>query len=172
MGTARTGRIMIAVAWVLAILLLTGVFQGLLNRQRNPNSAPDGQITEAGVREVRLVRNRGGHYVASGSINGVPVEFLLDTGATAVSVPGRLADRIGLKRGVPGYAETANGRITVYRTVLDRVDLGPIRLDQVIGFVNPSAGVDQILLGMSFLKHLELVQRGDTLTLRQYTANP
>jgi len=170
MRIARTGRIMITIAWLLALLLLTGVFQGLLDWQRNPNANLDGEITDGGVREVRLARNRSGHYVAGGRINGIPVEFLLDTGATGVSVPGRLAERLGLRRGPPGIAETANGRIRVYRTVLDRVELGPIRLDGVGGSINPSSGVEQILLGMSFLKQLELIQRGDTLTLRQYPA--
>jgi aspartyl protease family protein len=161
---------MIAVAWILALLLLTGVFERLLNRQRNPNASPVGAVSESGTREVRLVRNRSGHYVAIGRINGVHVEFLLDTGATAVSIPGSIADRIGLRRGAPGFADTANGRITVYRTVLDRVELGPVALDRVTGFVNPSSEVDQVLLGMSFLKHVELVQRGDTLTIRQLSS--
>ncbi len=168
--TSRMGRVMIVVAWILALGLLTGLFQQLLDRQSNPNAGLQGGVTDGGVREVRLERSRSGHYLAPGYINGVPVEFLLDTGATGVSVAADLADRIGLRRGAAGYAETANGRIRVYRTQLDEVVLGSIRMTNVSGFVNPGGASGQVLLGMSFLKHLELVQRGNTLTLRQHSA--
>jgi len=106
--------------------------------------------------------------VASGSINNTPVVFLLDTGASDVSVPEKLAQAIGLKRGRPMIYQTANGTITVYATRLDKVDLGGIVLGQVRASINPNMQGNKVLLGMSFLKHLEFTQRGDTLILKQY----
>jgi len=119
------------------------------------------------VRELTLQRNRFGHYVASGNINDTPVVFLLDTGASDVSVPENLARQIGLKRGRPMMYQTANGTITVFATRLDKVDLGGIVLRQVRASINPNMQGNEVLLGMSFLKHLEFSQRGNTLVLRQ-----
>jgi aspartyl protease family protein len=117
---------------------------------------------------VKLQRNRRGHYVASGTINGQPVVFFLDTGATIVSIPEPVARRLNLQRGVELQASTANGTVTTYSTELDSVAVGDIELHRVRASINPQMQSDEILLGMSFLKHLEFTQRGETLILRQY----
>ncbi len=164
----RLGMGMIALAWVILLGLLAVFFSDRLEKQRNPNQEVRSAITADGGREVMLRRNRSGHYVATGRINGEAVEFLLDTGATTVSVPARLARRLGLSRGRPVLASTANGTITTYATRLQTVELGDIQIDDVAATINPHMGGDGILLGMSFLKRVEFTQRGNTLTLRQY----
>ena len=156
---------MIYMAWILLIGLVTLFFGKILDWQQNPNQGLEYSAT--GPREVVLTRNRGGHYVAPGVINGEPVRFLLDTGATQVSIPQEVANRIGLLRGRPSLVSTANGTITVYDTRLNDVGLGNIVLHDIGAHINPHMLGDTVLLGMSFMKHLELVQRGDTLTLRQ-----
>lgn len=152
---------MFVLAFALMIGLVAFFFSDFLERRQNPN-----QSLSSTVDEVVLKRNRYGHYVAPGAINGQPVVFLLDTGATRVSIPAGLASRLGLKRGAPGIANTANGQVTVYSTTLDSVSLGGITQQGVRGSINPGMDGEEILLGMTFLKHLELVQRGDTLLLR------
>ena len=92
--------------------------------------------------------------------------FFLDTGASTVSIPEHVANRIGLKRGFTYQSSTANGMINVYSSRLDNVQLGNIVLRNIAGSINPHIESDEILLGMSFLKHLELIQKGRTLTLR------
>ncbi len=92
---------------------------------------------------------------------------MLDTGATTVSVPAAVAHRLGLKRGPPVLSNTANGTITTYLTRLASVSVGDITLHNVKANINPHMGGNEVLLGMSFLKHLEFTQRGDTLTLKQ-----
>ncbi|MGI9334732.1 MAG: retropepsin-like aspartic protease family protein, partial [Gammaproteobacteria bacterium] len=87
---------------------------------------------------------------------------------TDVSVPAGLARRIGLERGMPLQTHTANGTITTYRTRLASVVLGDIELGNVRASINPHMQGDEVLLGMSFLRNLELVQRDRTLTLRQF----
>ncbi|MEJ2575122.1 MAG: TIGR02281 family clan AA aspartic protease [Gammaproteobacteria bacterium] len=160
---------MMIAAWIGVLLLLTWLFEGEIARQFNPNPDPAGRVGEDGAVEVVLQRNAQGHYVAGGSINGRPVAFLLDTGATDVAVPASLAEKLRLPRLGSGFSRTANGVVQTWRSRLDRVALGPIELRDVRAAVLPGmAGDDHVLLGMSFLKRLELVQRGDTLTLRQF----
>ena len=138
----------------------------LLEKQYNPNQANITRVGSHGGQEVVLKRGRGGHYVASGMINGNPVVFLVDTGATYVSVPLAVANRIGLKKGPAGLANTANGTVTVFSTRLGTVSLGHIELENVVASINPGMGGEEILLGMSFLGYLEMLQRGDELRLR------
>lgn len=161
------GKFMFAGMWVMLLIVLSLFFQGWLQSSDNPNRGlasydPDG------LGEVVLERNRSGHYIAPGVINGEPVQFLLDTGATDVNIPAAIASRIGLSRGQAQRAMTANGMITVYRTQLDEVRLGNIALSDVRASINPHMSGDIVLLGMSFMRDLEMIQRDNTLTLRHY----
>ena len=167
-GIHRTlGSGMIILAWILVLGLLTFYFSQFLKRQHNPNTSIVSQST-AGVNEVRLQQNRQGHYVASGRINGEAVEFLLDTGATMVAIPGHIAEKLGLEWGPGMTVITANGVVPVYATRLEEVTLGNITLNNVRAAISPSMYQDSILLGMTFLRQLEFTQRNDQLVLRQY----
>jgi len=155
-------------AWIIALVLLTLFFNHKLEQQRNPNQAVFTRLDSNGVREVVLKRNHFGHYVTSGTVNDVPVEFLLDTGASDVAIPAALADRLGLQRGAPVQYQTANGTITAWRTLIDSVAIGPMVVENVPASINPGMHDMEILLGMSVLKHIEFTQRGDTLILRPH----
>jgi len=159
---------MVAAMWIVLLWLLTRFFGRWYEQEYNPNQNVANVMTEGGVREVVLERNRYGHYVASGFINDKPVTFMLDTGATDISIPARLADELGLKRGMTIYYQTANGPAAGYSTVLESVAIGSIQLQNVRASINPNVEDLDVLLGMTFLKHLEFTQRGNTLTLRQY----
>lgn len=165
---SRAGRIMLILAWAAGLFLATQFFSQWERRQENPNAVVTSQQHE-GYIEVKLVGNGQGHFVASGQINGRPVDFMLDTGATDVAIPTRLAERLGLEKGSPVTLSTANGRSEGYRTRLDRVQLGDIVLRDVRALVAPGLDGEQVLLGMSALKQLEFTQRGGTLLLRQTT---
>lgn len=162
----RLGRHMLIIAWVAGLGLLALFFSGVLERQYNPNQSVKTSISETGGREIVLQRNHQGHYVVRGTINGQPVTFLLDTGATVVSIPEVVATRLGLARGASSYARTANGVIQVYATSVDEIGIGEIRMRNIRAQINPHMRHEEVLLGMSFLKNLEMTQRGDTLTLR------
>ena len=164
------GKGMLIVSFSLGLVALTIFFDGVLQSQSNPNNEPEFNETDNGVKEVVLQRNRQGHYVANGTINGVPVTFLLDTGATDVAIPAAIARKAGLKQGYINQAATANGIIQVYSTTLDELQLGNIRLHDIKASITPSMGGETILLGMSALKQVEFTQRGSNLTLRQIPA--
>lgn len=162
----RLGKGMVYGAWVLALALLTWAFAGWLDTQRNPNRLAQTQVL-GGTRVLTLERNRYGHYHAVGQINGREVEFMVDTGATTVAVPASLEQRLGLQRQAPVLTETANGTATAYLTWLDSVRLGDIEVREVKATIHPRLEGNEVLLGMSFLKHLDFSQRGDSLILQQ-----
>ena len=87
----RMGTTMQVLAWVVLLALGVFYFSDLLDKQYNPNQSLQTGFVEGGVREVVLQRNKFGHYVTSGMINGKPVTFMLDTGATGVAIPDALA---------------------------------------------------------------------------------
>lgn len=153
-------------AWITGLVLLALVFGEQERNWINPNSSPASITTNTGIIEVVLQRNRQGHYVTNGKINGKPAEFLLDTGATDVAISSALAEQFSLQPGARGTAITANGKVTVYATRIARLEIGDIQLENVRASINPGMG-DFILLGMSALRQIEFLQRGDTLTLRQ-----
>jgi len=162
----RTGRGMLVIAWVGALAAGTYLFSGAVERRENPNSEVRTSTT-SGVSEVRLASNRGGHYVATGSINGREVKLMLDTGATTVAVSAELAEQLDLTRGMEIELSTANGMSRGYLTTLREVRLGEIVLRDVQATIAPGMDGEEVLLGMSFLKDLELIQRGREMTLRQ-----
>jgi aspartyl protease family protein len=161
------GSGMTIAAWVLAIGLLTVFFSGVMDADRYPNRDLRASQDADGNRQVVLRRNRAGHYVAPGKINGFPVQFLLDTGATDVAVPEHIALRIGLNKGRRSISRTAGGDVMTWSALLRHVDLGGITLYTIRATILPDLAGDQVLLGMSFLQRLELLQKGDTLTIRQ-----
>lgn len=156
---------MVLLGALLLIGFLTFVFNYLLEKQQNPNKNLPA-YGKSGETEVVLMRNRGGHYLAPGQINGQTVDFLLDTGATEISIPLGVSNRLRLKRGAPSYVQTANGTVPVYDTRLDSVSLGNIKMNNLRAHINPHMQGDTVLLGMNFMKHLELLQSGDRLIIR------
>ena len=115
---------------------------------------------------VTLAADARGHFFSEGAINGRPMRFLVDTGATAIALPAADARRLGLDylKGERGRTSTAGGMVEIYRMRLDRVRLGDIELTGVDAVVIEQ-GLDIALLGMSFLNRVEMKREGQTMTL-------
>lgn len=159
----KTGMLMLAIAWMLVFAGIFWFFDGWYQRQYNPNPH---SVLQSQQGEVVLQRNRAGHYVADGEINGKTVTFLLDTGATQVALSSHLARGLGLKREMGVSVQTANGTVQGFATRLAVVRLGPIEVQNVSAVVTDGIEDDTVLLGMSFLKQLEFTQRNDQLILK------
>ena len=160
------GGWMTFIAWVAFIGFLGYSFNLLIQKQNNPNQSISTAFVD-GSKQITLTRNKHGHYVANGEINGHPVIFLLDTGATDVALSAKLAKKLQLEQGRPFKVSTANGIVKAYRTRLNRVAIGNIERSNVPATILNNGPDNQVLLGMAFLKHLELSQKGDQLTIRQ-----
>ena len=158
---SRIGRRMI---WLASLGLLGGLFALFSMLEQDAGTVIS--VDAGGAAMIVLEQDRNGHYQVQGEINNQPVTFMIDTGATDVIIPKHIAQRLKLKQGVASQASTANGLITVYATRLKSVSLGAIILHDIKASINPHVEYDEILLGMSFMKHLELAQRGKELTLK------
>jgi aspartyl protease family protein len=127
------------------------------------------EASASGHSRVTLAADTRGHFYIEGAVNRVPVRFMVDTGATMVSLPQRDADRLGIdyRAGRRASTRTANGVATVYVVTLDTVRIGNIELHGVEGLVHEGGGLEQALLGMSFLNRVSMQRDGATMTLIQ-----
>lgn len=116
---------------------------------------------------VKLTAGSGGHFITGGSINGYPIQFMVDTGATTVAFSTAQAEAMGidLRRAQRGGVTTASGYAHSYRVMLDSVKVGDITLNMVEAVVIDSMPGNGALLGNSFLSRLEMKREGTVLTL-------
>lgn len=161
----RIGTGFSVAAWGGMLALLAWLAQDFLEAERNPNSEPSARVSAEGRYEVVLARNRTGHYLAAGTINGHKATFLVDTGATLVAVDEQAASRFGLAKGPRRRMQTANGVVEGWQTLIRSLDLGGLVQHSVPAVIMPRLG-GEVLLGMSYLKRIELVQRDGFMILR------
>lgn len=160
----RSGLLMIIAGWLLLAGLIWWVMDSQLTQRENPNAA---LAQVSGPRaEIRLQRGRDGHYRAPGRINGHPVEFLVDTGATQVAIPEHLARAIGLQPGRAYQAQTAAGIVLAHAARIEQLHLGGLEARDVAGSILANPGSDEILLGMSFLSRFDIVIREREMWIR------
>lgn len=159
----RGGWIMIVIGWAAAFLLAVFFFGGALDKRNNPNSAKVLSAQSGG--DIVLRANAYGHYYAEGTMNGENVLFLLDTGATEIAVPERIAERIGLIAGDTARVNTANGIAKVHQTHINNISIGNISISDLRGAILPNMDGDAILLGMNALGKLSMSQQNGELRL-------
>jgi aspartyl protease family protein len=125
-----------------------------------------GRMSDGGGRQIVLTAESGGHFFSSGTINGKTVRFMVDTGATNVSMSQEDADRIGLdyKNGQRGMTRTANGIVPVYRATLTSVRVGDVQVYNVDATIVPGQ-MSFVLLGNSFLTRFQMRRENDKMTL-------
>jgi aspartyl protease family protein len=117
---------------------------------------------------IVLTAESGGHFMGQGAINGQAVRFMVDTGATQVSMGAAEAERIGLnyKSGQLGSTSTANGNVTVWRVKLGSVRVGDVEIYDVDGVVVPTS-MPFVLLGNSFLGRFQMKRDNDQMVLER-----
>lgn len=155
----KWGPLAIVVFW----LVVMGVVYGGIKMVMQPR-----EITISMAGEMTIPRARDGHFYAPGSIAGRPVVFLVDTGASYVTVSQEFALHAGIGDGTPTKFRTANGVID--GRIVDGVPvaLGPANVSGVKVAVGlHGVGRDQALLGQSFLSKFRITLSGDEMVLRR-----
>lgn len=109
--------------------------------------------------QIEVPRRTDGHFYLTLHVGDVPVEFVVDTGATSVVLTQEDAERVGIDLDTliyGGTASTANGTVRTARVTLENVRLGPLEEGRVRAFVN-EGDLKTSLLGMSYLQRFDAV---------------
>lgn len=149
----------------ISLIIWLGLFAGfgwLIETSLNPNKA---EILGNGPK-VTLKRDPSGHYRAEAFINGVKVDVMVDTGATGVAIPQKLAEKLGIHSNAAIRTSTANGETVSYMVRLASVKLGGIEAHDVAATIAPGLH-DEALLGMSFLSRMDVRLYQGTMTIKQ-----
>ena len=125
--------------------------------------------SEAQLAEVSLLSGHNGHYYVDGFVNGRPVNFLVDTGASVVAMNMHVAKRLGInyRNGAEVMMRTASGLAKAYEVSLDKLTIGSITQYKVRGVVHIGDFPDITLLGNSFLSNVEMSEEQGVMILRQ-----
>lgn len=159
------GVVLVTSSSLKAVVEFDGVEHAL-----TPKMRIGGGYKKARSQEVRILRDSKGHFRTSGTINGRTISFLVDTGATSVAMSESHARQIGLnykKDGTPAKALTASGESAAYQIQLKSVSVGGIRKQNVRAIVVKGNGPGEVLLGMSFLKGLDMNNQGNLMVLKK-----
>ncbi len=152
------GAMAILVFWLTVI----GALYALMHQYLKPRPVT---ITASG--DLVIPKSRDGHFYATGSVNGQPVTFMVDTGASLVTVGEAFARAAGIGAGAPTVFKTATGDLQGRIVPNVPVTLGPIRVSGVrVGVGLVGGEVDEALLGQSFLSRFEVLLSPEQMTLR------
>lgn len=147
------------------------VVAGYLVTERLMAPPPIARSLADGRQELVIPVSRDGHYYLDGAVNGVPLRFMIDTGASYVAVGVQFARSAGLPEGIPGYFSTANGRVEGRVVRNQTVKAGVFELSGLSVAVMPAHGGEG-LLGQNFLRHFDVSQTGGTLRLHMRQEKP
>lgn len=165
LGQTVAGISLIALEQDRAVVMVAGGRRQTLLMGASPARVGSGNQA-AGGRQIVLSGGPGGHFVASGSINGGATRFLVDTGATAVAIGQPEAERLRLnyRAGRQIMTHTANGNVAAFLVKLDSVRIGEVEVRQVDAIVLPGP-MSHVLLGNSFLSRFQMRRENELLTL-------
>lgn len=124
-------------------------------------------VTVSANGDLSILRARDGHFYANGTVNGHPVRFLVDTGATTVVVSEAVAQAAGLSGGQATVFRTANGNLPGRVVGNVQVGVGPVQVSGLrvgVGLVGGDS--DRALLGQNFLSRFNITLSGGEMVLR------
>jgi len=151
---AKAGLAWIAIfAALFAIFSFRFEFIGIWERVKAGISGTGGQSVSSEAIELR--RQDDGHYWLMVGINGKPVRFMVDSGATMTAINATTAKEVGVEAdGYPIILSTANGRLAAKRANVRSLTVGPHRIENHPVVVSERFG-DVNLLGMNFLNSMQ-----------------
>lgn len=157
-SATKTGLIPMMLFWCAVMGLLYGLMTHYL-KPKPMKVATNGDLV--------ITRAHDGHFYVAGTVNGKVANFMVDTGATLVSVSDEFANQARLQGGEPTTFKTANGD-RPGRVVTDvAVSVGPVTVPDVrVGIGLTGDKVSDALLGQSFLSRFDVMMNKDQMVLR------
>ncbi len=133
------------------------------------NQSIQGKFKTVERSKSRIYPDAAGMYFIDGKINGRSTHFLVDTGATFVTMSGQHAALVGIdyRRGTRGLAQTATETVTVWQVYLHSITVGDIKLSNVEASVIEGSQPGNVLLGNSFLKRTQIQRKGSVMELQK-----
>lgn len=156
----QLGAAFLVVGWIAAIAIIAILINNTLFGTKKPSISD----SEAG-KQIVITRDYDSHFRITGSINGLPVTFLIDTGATSVAIPAVIAKKAKLVEKTKVQTETAAGDSVGYLTRIDVLNVGGVDVHNISAIIIPDFDSDQVLLGMNVLSKFSIEQSNNTLTL-------
>lgn len=162
-GQSRGAVKLISVTRERAVLEIDGE-----RRELTLSGRVDSAFMEPERRTLTVPRNAQMQYVTQAEINGRRVEVLIDTGANTVAMNSQHAEAVGIApdAGVPASVRTASDIRTARQVQLTSVSVGGIAIQGVTAIVIEGPLPETILLGMSYLQHVELEERNGVMMLQ------
>ncbi len=154
----QLGATFLVIGWITVI----AIFALLLNSTLFGTKAPSISESDAG-KQISIPKDYDSHFRVKGEINGIPVTFLIDTGATSIAISPELAKQANLSNKTRITMETANGEVSGYLTRIENLNIAGIEIKNVSAVIIPE--LDTALLGMNVLSKFSIQQTKDTLTL-------
>jgi aspartyl protease family protein len=133
------------------------------------NQSIAGNFKKPDRSKLRILPDARGMYYVEGTINNQSTSFLVDTGATHVTLSGEKARALSIdfSQGERSMARTASENVLVWQVVLNSVSIGGIKLRNVSATVIDGENPHEVLLGNSFLRYTDLQQAGSVLIIRK-----
>jgi aspartyl protease family protein len=142
-----------------------------LAKVSTPEAVPATTVAQAGGRSLSIPRDARGHFQTGGRIDGQRIDFMVDTGASVVTLNEKSAARFGLRPSPSDYKATvftANGTIKAARTRIAMMEVGELIVRDVEAMVLPDEALSENLLGLSFLSRLKRFEYANgTMVLEQ-----
>jgi aspartyl protease family protein len=165
-GETHKGVKVISTQGDVAVLEIAGKKQTM--RVGDAPASVGGAVSGGSGNKIVLTAGSGGHFFATGQINGRTAQMMVDTGATGIAISSADADRMGInyKSGSPMQASTANGVINGWRIKLASVQVGDVVVREVDAAVT-SGSMPYVLLGNSFLTRFQMTRTNDQMVLEK-----
>lgn len=155
---AQAGRLMFIVAWLIFFALLFVFFLYYNQGEKGSYQVKHGTVT--------ISPDDQGHYRIEGNINEYPVEFMVDTGATLVAIPQKLATQLKLQGRYAVSIDTASGQVTGSLTRLKQLGFAGFTLNDIKAVIVPGSDDNTVLLGMNVLSKFNLSQESKRLVIK------
>jgi len=156
----RLGGTFLIIGWVIALSLVAF----LIHESMYSTKAPSFNEVN-GNKQITIYKDYDSHYRIAGTINGKPVQFLIDTGATTVAISESLANNAGLKKHGEVNTSTANGTGVGYLTHIDDLTIDHVEIKNIEAVIIPSMDMNEALLGMNVLGKFNIQQTATSLVL-------